>query len=111
MNRKLINGIINYDGATPSKTDIKTKIASQLKAKTEDIVVDNVKVVFGTNSAKFEARIYDDEDSLKKIELKYIFKKNNAEKKEENKTETKEVKEEVAQVKKEEPVEEKKEEN
>jgi ribosomal protein S24E len=59
--------------STPSNSDIKKQIASNLKTKEELIVIDHVYTKFGEGISKIHAKAYDSEKALKDIEPKPNF--------------------------------------
>jgi ribosomal protein S24E len=56
---------------TPSKKELKTKVASVLACDESLVVVDKISQEFGSKSSSAYVKIYDDLTSLKKIELEH----------------------------------------
>jgi len=68
---------INHEQSpTPTRKEIKSKIAA-LKGVNENLViVDSIKTSFGFPVSYVRIRIYKDENDLKKLEPKYLIKRN-----------------------------------
>lgn len=87
LHRTELDGTITYEGATPTRQQVRAEVAKQLKVK-EDVVVSKfIESSFGGNTASFEAFVYDTPEHLQEIETKKYIKQ--AEKKEEPKAEEK----------------------
>lgn len=74
-----------FDAATPSKQDIKSKIASLVKSNENLVVVRHIYTEFGAKKAKILAYSYINDAELKKIEPKKKEKKAPVEKEESKK--------------------------
>ncbi len=64
------------EGRTPSRADVRQKIASLFSAEAERVVIDHIKPEFGKTEAKGYAKIYDSIDDLMKIEREHIIRRN-----------------------------------
>lgn len=64
---------------TPSREQIREKLAAQLNAKKANVVVDSMNSVFGKGMTKGYARVYDAPDQLAKNEPHYLLKRNKLE--------------------------------
>jgi small subunit ribosomal protein S24e len=85
LHRTEMTGTIIYEGATPTRQQVRSELAKQLKVK-EDVVVSKfIESNFGGNTANFEAFVYDTPEHLQEVETKKFIKQ--TEKKEEPKTE------------------------
>jgi len=104
LSRIKVESEITFDKATPSNNDIKTKLGKDLGKEEKLIVVKGIYMEYGLKKAKNISYIYENEGSLKRIEVQ---KKEKTGKKVESKAE-KPAKEEAK--KKEEPKESKPEE-
>jgi ribosomal protein S24E len=82
LKRRELTGKIGYEARTPARLDIRKELAHKLNAKEELVVIKRVKPDYGTQSAKLEAYVYDDEKVLKAIEHKYMLVRNGAPKEE-----------------------------
>jgi ribosomal protein S24E len=110
LDRRNITGKLHFSGKkTPSRMWLIEELAKKLKVEKNLIVIKEIKTIYGSNTADFEAHIYDSLEKKDRIEPKYLLKRIEvkvSEKKEKASTEEK-----PAEVKKEEaPKEEKKEE-
>ena len=85
LNRENIVARVEFEGATPSRAQLKNQLATKLKAKEELIVVRKINTAFGKSLAIVKAHIYKNEADMKKIEGKSALKRNakKVEKKEE----------------------------
>ncbi|MBD3259252.1 hypothetical protein GF371_01315, partial [Candidatus Woesearchaeota archaeon] len=84
LNRENIVAKVSFDGATPSRADLKKRLAAQLKTDENLVIISKINTAFGKSLAMIKARIYKNEADMKKIERKAVIKKNSkkAEKKE-----------------------------
>lgn len=57
-----------FDAATPSSVDVQKAIAAQLKCKEDMVVVKGIHTHFGAKKANINVLVYNDAESLKKIE-------------------------------------------
>lgn len=64
---------------TPSRDQIREKLAGQMSGKKGNIVVDSMNSVFGKGTTKGYARVYDDPAVLAKNEPHYLLKRNKLE--------------------------------
>lgn len=65
-----------FDGKTPSRSDFKQKLGTQLKLNPDLIVIRRMNQKFGDTTLSCEARIYKDVNTLKSIEHEHLVKKN-----------------------------------
>ena len=107
----------SFEGAVPSRKDIKAELTSKLNLKGELVVIKRIDTAYGFKKAKIFASIYKDEKALGMLSKKYLLKRGlpKEKKEEESKEAPKEApkegkKEEPKQEAKETPKEEKKEE-
>jgi len=102
---------------TPSRKELRPKIAALLGAKEELTVIEKIDHTFGTNQGKVKAHIYENEEVMKKTEPAHLIQRDLGKKKkkseEEKKTkgppaeEKKEVKEKPEEAKEKKPEEKK----
>ena len=64
---------------TPSRDQIREKLAAQLGGKKGNIVVDSMNSVFGKGATKGYARVYEAPEQLAKNEPHYLLKRNKLE--------------------------------
>jgi ribosomal protein S24E len=93
LDRKMIKGELNFsEKSVPSRMQVLEAIAKKLKVDKTLIIVKEIKSIFGSTNATFEAHIYSSLDIKNKLEPKHLIKRNEikvAEKKEEKKAEEK----------------------
>ncbi|MBU0762527.1 MAG: 30S ribosomal protein S24e [Candidatus Altiarchaeota archaeon] len=73
---------LTYDGATPSRQNVRKKLVALLNADKKLTVVDSIDVGYGAKKAIGYAKVYANEQALKK-EPEYILKRNAEEAKQE----------------------------
>ncbi|MCH7902447.1 hypothetical protein IIC68_01715, partial [archaeon] len=76
IGRQEISFSVTETKATPSRKELREAIAAQTNSKEKNIIVDVLDTRFGTTDFKVEARVYENEEQLKKIELKPIVVRN-----------------------------------
>lgn len=76
IGRQEISFSVTETKATPSRKELREAIAAQTNSKEKNIIVDVLDTRFGTTDFKGEARVYENEEQLKKIELKPIVVRN-----------------------------------
>ena len=69
LHRKEVEGIIYFDGATPSNQQVQKEVAGQLKSDEKLVVVKHIYTRFGENTADFLAYAYENEEHLKTVEF------------------------------------------
>lgn len=103
LSRKVVTADISFQGVTPSKVEIKKKVAALLKADEKVIAIKKVKTLFGQEKAKLTLYEYDSEKSLKDIEPKCKEKPKTAEPEEEQESPEESKKAEKPEAKEEKP--------
>lgn len=68
---------VKYETSTPSRAELKSKIASKIKSKEELTVVKKINNHYGDKEVKVEVFVYNDDKSLNEIEFKHVLKKHN----------------------------------
>ncbi len=77
LNRTEIQFDCTYQGdATPTIMDVKNRLVAILDVDKNLLVVHNLKPSYGEGKANGYAKIYDSEESLSKIEMDHVVKKN-----------------------------------
>ncbi|RUM34142.1 MAG: 30S ribosomal protein S24e [Archaeoglobus sp.] len=78
LRRREVHFRLKYDeeGRTPSRADVRQKIAGLFSAEVERVVIEYIKPEFGKAEAKCYAKIYDSVEDLHSIEREYIIKRN-----------------------------------
>ncbi|MFC1801600.1 30S ribosomal protein S24e [Nanoarchaeota archaeon] len=69
LHRKEVEGLLTYEGATPSNVQVQKEVAAQLKVDEKLVVVRHIYNQYGENTADVLAYAYDNEDSMKRIEF------------------------------------------
>ncbi|AEA46865.1 30S ribosomal protein S24e [Archaeoglobus veneficus] len=64
------------EGATPSRKDVRQKIAGLFNANLDTVIIDYIKPEFGKCEAFCYAKIYDSVEDLHAIEEDHIIKRN-----------------------------------
>ena len=70
LHRKELNIVLRDLVATPSKKDIVSAVSAHFGASESAIVLGSVQQEFGKKEARFNVKVYENEDALKKIEPK-----------------------------------------
>ena len=82
-------------GGTPSRAEVRTQLATQLKTKLELVYVKNIETKTGTMLAIGEANAYDSVEQAKLVEPKHIIARNAVPEKPEEPAAPEEAQEEV----------------
>ncbi|MCX8172385.1 MAG: 30S ribosomal protein S24e [Archaeoglobaceae archaeon] len=91
LKRKEIHLRVRFDDKTPSRAEIREKVAGLFNSEQNRLVLQYIKTEFGKREAKVYAKIYDSLEALKAIEERHILERNFPELR--KKEETKEAKE------------------
>ncbi|MCS7130416.1 MAG: 30S ribosomal protein S24e [Archaeoglobaceae archaeon] len=92
LKRKEMHLRVSFNGKTPSRMEIREKIAGLMNSELSRVILDHIKTEFGKREARVYVKIYDSPEALKAIEEKHIIERNFPElkeKKEEAKEEAK----------------------
>ena len=76
LGRQEVDFIVKESSTTPSRKELREKIAALLGANEKHLVVDVYDTTFGTSEVKGTARVYKDENNMKKSELEYVVSRN-----------------------------------
>jgi len=68
LSRKRVTITAEYEGATPSRNDLRKEIAKKINAKENLVVLKHIYTRFGSQKAKIIAHVYNNEEDLKKLE-------------------------------------------
>jgi len=82
LKRKEVHVKVKYNGATPSRSVLREKIAGLFNAELDRIVIDYIKTEFGKTEAKCYAKIYDTPGDMLEVEEDHILRRNFGEPKE-----------------------------
>ncbi len=69
LSRTRVEAEIAFENATPSKAEIKTQLAKDVGKDEKLVVVKGIYNSYGLKKAKNVSYVYENEDSLKKIEV------------------------------------------
>ena len=69
LERSEIEGMVLFEGATPSTADVATALAAQLKKDLDVVVVKHLRTIFGRREAKVEAVVYHSPAAKKRFEV------------------------------------------
>ena len=83
LSRTRITLKAEYEGATPSRLELKKLVADKIKADEKLVVLKHIYTRFGKNSAKIIAHIYQNEKDMQKLEHTKLLEKHFPKKKEE----------------------------
>ena len=92
LSRTQLDGILSFDSATPSRTEVTKKIAEAMKTDLAVVTVSSIDTDFGQKSAKVTAHIYKTKEDLAKYVSKTVQQRH-APKKSKEATEEPETKE------------------
>ena len=76
LNREEIRFEIKKAKITPSRKEVKGKIAAMCNAETELVVIDEIRHSFGKHYVTGNAKIYKNKESMDMIEAKYVLNRN-----------------------------------
>ena len=89
VSRKRVTAWINHTGRTPSRVEILSGLSKKLKVDKELISIRHIYTRFGEQRVKLIIHVYNDKDSLVKLEGEGLVKKHQGEVKPEVKSEAK----------------------
>jgi len=75
LSRKEIEAEVSYEGATPSRGDIKQSICGKIGANPDLVVLREINTGFGKQMAKVVAHSYENVDALTNTEPEHIQKR------------------------------------
>ncbi len=76
LKRREVYCRLSFDGKTPSRAEVRAKIAGLMNAELERVIVDYIKTEFGKTEARCYVKIYDTVEDLKSIEEDHIIERN-----------------------------------
>lgn len=76
MHRLEIGFVVENASKTPSRAEIREKLAALLNAKPDCLILSSLKHEFGTMQVFGKAKVYDNAEILERIELKKFKRKN-----------------------------------
>ncbi|MHB8587144.1 MAG: 30S ribosomal protein S24e [Thermoplasmatota archaeon] len=72
--------VAHLGAATPKRDDVRDKLAATLNSKKDLVVIDAMESSFGLGETAGYARVYENVDSMGKIERRFLLKRNGLEK-------------------------------
>ncbi|KKH50890.1 30S ribosomal protein S24 [Methanosarcina sp. 1.H.T.1A.1] len=78
LNRRELDFIVKYEGSTPSRSDVRNKLAAMLNAPLELLIIQRINTEYGMQESKGYAKLYEDASRMKAVELEYVLKRNPA---------------------------------
>ena len=76
LQRREIQFSVSHNLGTPSRQEIKDKLAAYLNSKPELVVIERMKPEFGKRETRGYAKIYETMDRLKRVETEHIIQRN-----------------------------------
>ncbi|HEY3274639.1 MAG TPA: 30S ribosomal protein S24e [Methanocella sp.] len=76
LQRREVQFSVSQNLGTPSRQEIKNKLAAYLNSKPELVIIERMKQEFGKREAKGYAKIYESMDRLKNVETEHIIQRN-----------------------------------
>ena len=73
LKRRELSFTLGYTGSTPSRSEVMGKVCAILSLDEKKVVLDSVRTRFGERRMEGTARVYDDEEMLKKTERSYLM--------------------------------------
>jgi len=76
LGREEVEFKVSEANVTPSRKELRSKLAALLNAKEEGVIIRFVKQPFGSHEVSGKATVYADEAQARKLEHKYIMNRN-----------------------------------
>ncbi|MDL2261434.1 30S ribosomal protein S24e [Methanimicrococcus sp. OttesenSCG-928-J09] len=76
LNRKELDFIVEYEGPTPSRADVRKKLAALLNTNVDLLIVQKMESEYGHQLVKGYAKLYESEDRMKLVEPEHVLKRN-----------------------------------
>lgn len=76
LSRKRVTAWVYYQGATPSRKEVLKEFAKKLNVDTDKIIIKHMYTRFGQMDLKLIANVYNDRETLEKLETKSHIEKN-----------------------------------
>jgi len=83
LRRREIRFRVKFEGPTPKREDVKKKLCAILGVSERLTVVQSLEGIFGKSECVGFAKIYENEEDLKRTEEEHVIRRNFPEKKEE----------------------------
>ena len=76
LQRREVHFSVSQNLGTPSRQEIKNKLAAYLNSKPELVIIERMKPEFGKRETRGYAKIYESMDRLKSVETEHIIQRN-----------------------------------
>lgn len=76
LQRREIRFSVSHDLGTPSRDEIKSKIAAYLNSKPELVIIERMRSEFGKRETRGYAKIYETVERMKNVETEHIVQRN-----------------------------------
>jgi small subunit ribosomal protein S24e len=76
LQRREVHFSVSQNLGTPSRQEIKSKLAAYLNSKPELVIIERMKQEFGKRETKGYAKIYESMDRMKDVETEHIIQRN-----------------------------------
>ena len=76
LNRNELDFTVEYEGPTPSRADVRKKLAALLNKNVDLVIVQKMESEYGHQLVKGCAKVYQSADRMKQIEQEYVLKRN-----------------------------------
>ncbi len=83
LKRRELHLRVVFNGKTPTRQEVREKVAGLMNAELDRVVVHYIKTEFGKTEAKCYVKIYDTAEDLRAIEEEHIIERNFGKKEEE----------------------------
>ena len=76
LNRKELDFTVEYEGPTPSRADVRKKLAALMNKDVNLVMVQRMESEYGHQLAKGYAKVYESADRMKQIEPEHVLLRN-----------------------------------
>ena len=76
LQRREVKFSVSHNLGTPSRQEIKDKLAAYLNAKPELVIIEQMRSQFGRRETRGYAKIYETAERLKSVETEHIIQRN-----------------------------------
>ncbi len=68
LKRTAVKGLVGFESSTPSRSELRKKVAEALKAAEANVAISSIRTAFGEKKAAFVANIYGSPQDLDRYE-------------------------------------------
>jgi len=76
LNRSELDFTVEYEGPTPSRVDVRKKLAALLNKNVNLVIIQKMESEYGHQLVKGYAKVYQTEERMKQIENEYVLQRN-----------------------------------